>query len=91
MRCTPIYVLSATHTSPPLAGGVCGIKKEDEKSSTAAQKYSFSTKRKNMTDEENRLLIQEWLRTQPQRKINYQWEIQHHNQMHKAYEQSLRG
>ena len=44
-----------------------------------------------MTDIENRQLIQEWLATQPQRKINYQWEIQHHNQMHRAYEQSLKG
>ena len=32
---------------------------------------------------------QNWLAQQSQRTINYQWEIQHHNQMHKAYETSL--
>ena len=31
---------------------------------------------------------QEWLAQQSQRTIDYQWEIQHHNQMHKAYETS---
>ena len=29
---------------------------------------------------------QAWLAQQSQRTIDYQWEIQHHNQMHKAYE-----
>ena len=32
---------------------------------------------------------QEWLAQQSQRTIDYQWEIQHHNQMHKAYKTSL--
>ena len=32
---------------------------------------------------------QAWLAQQSQRSIDYQWEIQHHNQMHKAYEMSL--
>ena len=32
---------------------------------------------------------QAWLAQQSQRTIDYQWEIQHHNQMHKAYETSL--
>ena len=32
---------------------------------------------------------QEWLAQQSQRTIDYQCEIQHHNQMHKAYETSL--
>lgn len=32
---------------------------------------------------------QAWLAQQSQRSIDYQWEIQHHNQMHKAYETSL--
>ncbi len=30
-----------------------------------------------------------WLAQQSQRTIDYQWEIQHHNQMHKTYEMSL--
>ena len=30
-----------------------------------------------------------WLATQSERTINYQWEIAHHNQMHKDYEKSL--
>ena len=30
-----------------------------------------------------------WLAQQSQRTIDYQWEIQHHNQMHKTYETSL--
>ena len=29
---------------------------------------------------------QEWLANQSKRQIDYQWEIQHHNQMHKNYE-----
>ena len=32
---------------------------------------------------------QAWLAQQSQRTIDYQWEIQHHNQMHKTYETSL--
>ena len=32
---------------------------------------------------------QVWLAQQSQRTIDYQWEIQHHNQMHKTYETSL--
>ncbi len=32
---------------------------------------------------------QEWLANQSNRTIDYQWEIQHHNQMHRAYEQNL--
>ena len=32
---------------------------------------------------------QAWLDQQSQRSIDYQREIQHHNQMHKAYETSL--
>ena len=31
---------------------------------------------------------QEWLAQQSQRTVDYQWEIQHHNQMHKNYETS---
>lgn len=36
-------------------------------------------------------LAQQWLESQPERKINYEWEIQHHNLMHAAYEQSLKA
>ena len=32
---------------------------------------------------------QAWLAQQSQRTIDYQWEIEHHNQMHKTYETSL--
>ena len=32
---------------------------------------------------------QAWLAQQSQRTIDYKWEIQHHNQMHKIYEKSL--
>ena len=34
-------------------------------------------------------IAQAWLAQQSQRTIDYQWEIQHHNQMHKTYETSL--
>ena len=33
---------------------------------------------------------QAWLAQQSQRTIDYQWEIQHHNQMHKTYEKRNR-
>ncbi len=32
---------------------------------------------------------EEWLATQSSRIIDYQWEIEHHNQMHRDYEKSL--
>ena len=35
-------------------------------------------------------LAAEWLAGQKDRKIDFEWEIQHHNQMHAAYEQSLK-
>jgi len=34
-------------------------------------------------------LAAEWLATQSNRKIDYAWEIQHHREMHEAYERSL--
>lgn len=36
-------------------------------------------------------LAAEWLANQSEREIDFEWEIQHHNQMHAAYEKSLRG
>lgn len=32
-----------------------------------------------------------WLDTQSSRHIDYEWELRHHNQMHAAYEQSLKA
>ena len=46
---------------------------------------------KTMSAEEYQKKAQEWLDNQPNRTIDYQWEIQHHNQMHRAYEQGLLG
>lgn len=30
----------------------------------------------------------DWLANQPNRTIDYQWEIQHHNNMHRVYEKN---
>jgi len=38
---------------------------------------------------ENQQKALEWITNRSNREIDYQWEIQHHNQMHAAYEKSL--
>ncbi len=42
-----------------------------------------------MSAQENQQKALEWISTRSNRVIDYQWEIQHHNQMHEAYEKSL--
>ena len=43
---------------------------------------------KIMSANDYRKKASDWLASQSSRTIDYQWEIQHHNQMHKDYEKN---
>lgn len=45
--------------------------------------------RQGMSAQENQQKVLSWIANQSGILIDYQWEIQHHRQMHEAYEKSL--